>query len=137
MSDTVIVSREILLRTRQFLLAQLLELEGILGLTQEAETDTRHAMTFDDIKATAGLLRHKISNIGDDVKALKANAGTTAVNTAETLIDKGEVIANIQLAFRKLEDAQHRLSAAIQEIDGGKSEHVTAPQASRPLESNL
>lgn len=82
-------------------------------------------MKFDDIKATAGLLRAKIRDVGHEVQALKQNAAAVG---NEVSVDKGEVIANLQLAFRHLEDARMRLGKAIQAIDGGKSVYDAGQQ---------
>lgn len=78
-------------------------------------------MTFDDIKATANHLRSQIQDVGDDVKNLKDNAQTTARAGRVDGIDASEVIANIQLCYRHLEDAKMRLGKCVQALDGGVS----------------
>lgn len=64
-----------------------------------------------DIKVVVGGLlavKRSVSNPANDFK----NGGVA---------DVGEIIANITLAFRHLEDAQMRLGKAIQAYDGGVS----------------
>lgn len=81
-------------------------------------------MTFDDIKSTANLLRYKIKGVGEEVTNLKDNATAVVSGSSSEQkagVDCGEVLANIQLAFRHIEDARMRLGKCIQAIDGGKS----------------
>lgn len=101
------------------------ELREVLQLTPTTAPDTRHAMTFDDIKATAGLLRAKIKEVGDEVLRLRDNAAACG---NQLNVDKGEAIANVQLAYRHLEDARMRLGKTIQAIDGGKSVYDSPPR---------
>lgn len=62
------------------------------------------------------------------VKEIKTSAltgnhlGTTEADSAISKVeDRGEVIANLTLAYRHLEDASMRLGKAIQAADGGTS----------------
>lgn len=105
--------------------------DDLLGLTAAPATDTASSMKFDDIKASCNFLRTQIKDIGDGVKDLKDNAVATASSSSsEQLlnIDTGEAVANIQLAFRHLEDARMRLGKCIQAIDGGKSVYDAGQQ---------
>lgn len=99
--------------------------KGDFGLTPAPNQPHSHAMTFSDIKGGANLIRSKIKDLGDEVKTLKDNA--VAMFT-EPNVDKSEVIANLQLSFRHLEDARMRLGKTIQAIDGGKSVYDAGQQ---------
>lgn len=67
------------------------------------------------------------NNIRKNIKSIASNlleiknvySGTDAPSI--TVENKGEVIANLMLAYRHLEDASMRLGKAIQAYDGGVS----------------
>lgn len=60
-------------------------------------------------------IRKEIKNTAEVLKAYK-----TVIQCPEGA-DKGEVIANLTLAYRHLEDASMRIGKAIQAYDGGVS----------------
>lgn len=66
-------------------------------------------------------------NINFARKAIKKDAElvkkyqTVAMGMQNPDVDKGEVIANVTLAYRHLEDASMRLGKALQALDGGES----------------
>lgn len=66
-------------------------------------------------------LRIAIKSVAKEVLALKTRQQSRNVppNLGES--DLGEMIANVTLAYRHLEDASMRLGKAIQAADGGKS----------------
>lgn len=64
-------------------------------------------------------LRHDIKVTANGVKGLKAHPDLKG--DAPLGSDKGEVIANIMLSYRHLEDAAMRLGKALQALDGGVS----------------
>jgi hypothetical protein len=70
-------------------------------------------------------LRTTIKNVAREAKRLAENAKTPATRSDAMLFrngeDRGEVIANLMLAYRHLEDASMRLGKAIQARDGGVS----------------
>lgn len=63
-------------------------------------------------------LRKNIKEIAGQVKAHKDNAQKSEANGKE---DKGEVIANLMLSYRHLEDASMRLGKVLQARNGGVS----------------
>jgi len=75
--------------------------------------------------------RSAIQIIGNGVKNLKLHP--VCVNAIEG-VDKGEVIANIMLAYRHLEDARMRLGKAIQATEGGVSCFDRIPDGTNPGE---
>ena len=72
--------------------------------------DSRTPVGFDE---ECKQLRELLRPIGSRILALKLQASGH--------IDSGEMIANVQLAYRHMEDAIMRLGKAIQAFDGGKS----------------
>lgn len=64
-------------------------------------------------------LRRQIGQVAASVKQLKADA--SAVQQIEDPGHRGEAIANVQLAYRHLEDARMRLGKVLQAADGGVS----------------
>lgn len=69
-----------------------------------------------EIKAIAGGVKHFIETVKADARP-NADIALAVVAGA----DRGEVIANLMLAYRHLEDASQRLGKAIQAADGGAS----------------
>jgi hypothetical protein len=63
--------------------------------------------------------RKAVKKVATDVLDLKQFL-SSAIEQSKQSID-GEVIANLMLAYRHLEDASMRLGKAIQHIDGGIS----------------
>jgi hypothetical protein len=64
-------------------------------------------------------IRVKIKQAAAELKVCKAEMA--ASNDLPALADKGEVLANLTLAYRHLEDASMRVGKAIQAYDGGAS----------------
>ena len=71
-----------------------------------------------EFDAACDQLREEIQNEANSVKSL-AEVAKGYEQTQE--IDKGEMIANLMLAYRHLEDARMRVGKAIQAYDGGVS----------------
>jgi len=66
--------------------------------------------------------REDIRDKGQQVRALISLAQKAREVGEETHYEQiGEIIANIMLAFRHLEDARMRIGKAIQQVDGGVS----------------
>lgn len=63
------------------------------------------------------IARTKIKEVGQYVLDMKQNIPETLYASS----DKGEMIANITLAYRHLEDAAMRMGKAIQAFEGGKN----------------
>lgn len=66
-------------------------------------------------------LRGTIEVIKLNVKVLKADAQNEITGSSEHPIDLPEILANLQLSYRHLEDARMRLGKAVQAFDGGES----------------
>lgn len=64
--------------------------------------------------------RRQIKAVAGGVKWLKGEIVAGKYSTVDGA-DRGEVAANIMLAYRHLEDASQRLGKAIQAADGGAS----------------
>jgi hypothetical protein len=62
------------------------------------------------------LLRKEIKEVGSKINALRKSDFSNEPGT-----DRGEIIANITLAYRHAEDCAMRLGKAIQALDGGTS----------------
>ncbi len=88
--------------------------------------------TFDN---ACGLLRTKIKEVGQQVLELKGSVNPAPSNPGETQ-NKGEMLANLMLAYRHLEDAAMRVGKAIQAFEGGSSiyDNNDAVRASKALE---
>lgn len=63
-------------------------------------------------------LRATIETLKADTQKLKKHAILKSVSDPQQM---SEIIANIQLAYRHLEDARMRIGKVIQAYDGGKS----------------
>jgi hypothetical protein len=63
-------------------------------------------------------LREQILDLGDRVLCLKKHS---ALGDDGRKNDKGEMTANIMLAYRHLEDARLRIGKVVQAYDGGTS----------------
>jgi hypothetical protein len=82
-----------------------------------------------DIKSECGVLRNAIKDVGKKVWALKKHDFFDPETEAEDKgltekgdpIDRGEMKANIMLAYRHLEDARMRVGKVIQAYEGGVS----------------
>lgn len=72
----------------------------------------------DKFKDTCTELRKEIKNIGDRVKALKQD---DVFKDLPKISDQGEMMANIMLTYRHLEDARMRIGKIVQAYDGGTS----------------
>ena len=64
-------------------------------------------------------IRAKLEELKTSVKAMKAHSDLQT--RQEPACDHGEILANIMLAYRHLEDARMRMGKAIQARDGGTS----------------
>lgn len=80
-----------------------------------------------DLRKAVEPLRAEIRDLGDNVKALKAGDGAVQRYVGDTEA-RGEAIANVQLAYRHLEDARMRLGKVLQAADGGVSVYDKSPQ---------
>jgi hypothetical protein len=69
-----------------------------------------------ETKAACYDLRREIKAVGSKINILRKSDFSNEPGT-----DRGEIIANITLAYRHLEDSALRLGKAIQELDGGTS----------------
>lgn len=65
--------------------------------------------------------REKLKIIADDIKRHIDHIKGSNTALGPEAADPGEVIANLMLAYRHLEDASMRLGKAVQAYDGGKS----------------
>lgn len=65
-------------------------------------------------------IRSQIKSLAKHLKDVKNMHNSTAVKPAPKE-DRAEVLANLMLAYRHLEDASMRLGKAIQAYDGGVS----------------
>lgn len=76
--------------------------------------------TFDN---SCSMIRGMLREIGEEVLALRKHHDLlrTPYATKPGEPDKGEMIANLMLSYRHVEDAIMRLGKAIQAYDGGKS----------------
>jgi len=65
-------------------------------------------------------IRDEVGRMGTHVLATKHGTSFTDASTTEGA-DSGEMVANLMLAYRHLEDARMRLGKAIQASEGGVS----------------
>lgn len=65
--------------------------------------------------------RTEIESLAQQVKSLKGHPVFDPNAESDGVADTGEMIANIMLAYRHLEDARMRLGKVIQAKDGGVS----------------
>jgi len=70
------------------------------------------------IKESCNYIRTQLRSIGRQVLSTRVESSE---RIAEPGVDRGEVIANLTLSYRHVEDAIMRLGKAIQAIDGGVS----------------
>lgn len=75
-------------------------------------------METEEFKQRMTVLRETLAAMVADAVAFK---NTVAVNPPVTGQNTGEMIANVTLAYRHLEDAAMRFGKAIQAADGGTS----------------
>lgn len=76
------------------------------------------------IKTALQEMRQKLDQTEKDVRGLLGFDPASIPSEA----NQGEIIANIMLAVRHVEDARMRLGKAIQAHDGGESIYDKAPQ---------
>ena len=69
----------------------------------------------DAVVAWCGEMRGNIQDVANDVKLMK---GGLTLDPLPGGADVGEVMANITLAYRHLEDAKMRIGKVIQAIEG-------------------
>lgn len=72
-------------------------------------------MTPNNIQTITNDLRKDVQNVADKVLLAKKDISTHPTQVNE---DRGEVIANLTLAYRHLEDAKMRLGKVIQAVEG-------------------
>lgn len=100
------------------------DLKKLPASVGELQRQVLDAAKFDD---ACSVLRGMLREAGRNVLSLKNHPQLVMARNADALgrvpeePDKGEMIANLQLAYRHIEDAIMRLGKAIQAYDGGKS----------------
>ncbi len=72
-----------------------------------------------DIIEASKILREELKPLEERILDLKNNHSVKDMHANDPR--KGEVFANIMLAYRHIEDARMRLGKVIQAADGGKS----------------
>lgn len=84
-----------------------------------------------DFKGACDMFRTQIKDLCVGVSTFKNNVGTMSEAPGQ---NKGEIMANLTLAFRHLEDAAMRVGKAIQASEGGKSPlgGPSTPQSDMP-----
>lgn len=79
----------------------------------------------EDFIKRAAEIRKEILNLEGDVLVFKHDVSVGDIVLQEVvgdnISDKGEILANITLAYRYLENARMRIGKAIQAYDGGTS----------------
>lgn len=78
-------------------------------------------MDNDSLVVGINRLRRIVKNAAEEVKLVADQCKPPSSIVARTGEDRGEIIANLMLAYRHLEDASMRLGKAIQARDGGTS----------------
>lgn len=76
---------------------------------------------LDKFKESCFDLRLNIAVLKTKLKILKADTAANIMGPVEHPIDLPEILANLQLAYRHLEDARMRIGKAVQAYDGGNS----------------
>lgn len=77
---------------------------------------------INEFTSRCSLARTEIKSIGKSILELKEVAVMMErPNYSESEVDKPEMIANVQIAYRHLEDAAMRLGKAIQAFETGNS----------------
>ena len=76
-----------------------------------------------------GMCKEFRQKLDANEKHLKEQIEITKREDAPEGANKGEMIANLMLAFRSLEDARMRMGKAIQAHEGGESVYDKTPQA--------
>jgi hypothetical protein len=85
------------------------------------------------MKTAINELRSQILPLEFQVNALKREISTVDLTNRQDVpqgtpaADRGEMLANVALAYRHLEDARMRLGKAIQAYDGGISVYDKKP----------
>lgn len=74
-----------------------------------------------DFRGRCDELRKRLKDVAVDVYDLKTSPIVTSPIVTGDGLDKEEMIANLMLAYRHLEDARMRVGKAIQAFDGGVS----------------
>lgn len=77
------------------------------------------------------LIRQQIAVIGSQLIIIKANVQVLDVPKGA---DRGEMIANMMLAYRHLEDARMRTGKVIQALEGGASAYDKPAKVVAPAE---
>lgn len=78
-------------------------------------------VTKSDFEAAAAVLRGSLRETGRVVLRLKSRITYDELRMVRPESDRNEMVANVTLAYRHIEDAAMRLGKAIQAFDGGKS----------------
>lgn len=76
--------------------------------------------TTQSFDQSCSITRSQIKDLGNLLLSLKVSISGD-LGLLPSTSDKGEMIANITLAYRHLEDASMRMGKAIQAYEGGKS----------------
>ena len=87
-------------------------------MPEETQTDKAQ---IDPFQEGCFGLRKDIENLKPFLRTLKADALASIDGLPEDPIDSPEISANLQLAYRHLEDARMRIGKALQAYDGGNS----------------
>lgn len=90
-----------------------IEKSGLDASSPRAAAATSTELAFNEARREIKRIAASVKGLNDSVK--KNEHEKTAVE------DRGEVIANLQLAYRALEDASMRVGKAIQAHNGGVS----------------
>ena len=102
-----------------------------IGALNINKVGTETAKTFDKI---VNEIRASIKNLSQVLKDVANNTEKRPVNDKE---NRGEVMANLTLSYRHLEDASMRLGKVLQAFDGGISiydKKTTQPTVKTPSE---
>ncbi len=76
------------------------------------------SMSYDNVFR---MYREELKTVADRVKKSIDHIKASNTVLGPEVSDPGEVIANLMIAYRHMEDASMRLGKAVQAYDGGKS----------------
>lgn len=82
------------------------------------ENEKKEPVLAGSFEEMCGFLRIELKKAGNMTKGLKDAVKNMSVSEKA---DSGEMIANLMLAYRHIEDAAMRVGKAIQAYEGGKS----------------
>lgn len=78
-------------------------------------------MKTEQVRASMDALRTGIKNMVAEAVSIKSEIQKDGPDGADVGQNKGEMLANITIAYRHLEDAAMRFGKVIQAADGGES----------------